>query len=66
LEEEGRGGKAACSPERRWRPDERAVPSPSRLRCAASSSRGLFGNSREGTGFYARELTMGLKWGFNF
>jgi hypothetical protein len=29
LEEEGRGGKAACSPERRWRPDERAVLSPS-------------------------------------
>jgi hypothetical protein len=54
LEEEGRGGKAACSPERRWRPDERAVLSPSpspsgraarrapRLRCAAASSRGFF------------------------
>uniref|UniRef100_A0A0E0DZM3 Uncharacterized protein n=1 Tax=Oryza meridionalis TaxID=40149 RepID=A0A0E0DZM3_9ORYZ len=44
LKEEGRGGKEACSPERRWRPEERAVrlriapPPPSRpgLRCAAA------------------------------
>uniref|UniRef100_A0A0E0FD53 Uncharacterized protein n=1 Tax=Oryza meridionalis TaxID=40149 RepID=A0A0E0FD53_9ORYZ len=28
LKERGRGEKEACSPERRWRPEERTMPSP--------------------------------------
>ncbi|BAS96958.1 Os06g0236200 [Oryza sativa Japonica Group] len=55
LKEEGKGGKEACSPERRWRPEERAVrlriaplpPSRPGLRCAAAPLEEFFRSSGE-------------------
>uniref|UniRef100_A0A0D3GEM7 Uncharacterized protein n=1 Tax=Oryza barthii TaxID=65489 RepID=A0A0D3GEM7_9ORYZ len=55
LKEEGREGKEACSPERRWRPEERAVrlriaplpPSRPGLRCAAAPLEEFFRSSGE-------------------